>query len=92
VRYIEHLEQADRPVLLVALADKVHNARVTLMDLRAAPNANVFWSRFNAPKDDQLWYYESLVDVFKRRLPGALTDELASVVAAIRALDAVASA
>ncbi len=33
-RYLEHLETADQETLLVSLADKIHNARSILRDLR----------------------------------------------------------
>jgi hypothetical protein len=42
------------------------------------------WRRFTAPVEEQLWYFESLVEVFRERCPGATTDDLAEVVAEIR--------
>ena len=75
-RYIAHLETADRPVLLVSAADKLHNARAINADLRSeGPSV---WDRFNATREDELWYYRSLLEVFRRRLTGvpALIAEL----------------
>jgi (p)ppGpp synthase/HD superfamily hydrolase len=86
--YLDHLETAPPAVLLVALADKVHNARATLADLRAADDDRVFWRRFNSTKSEQFWYYRSLVRLFDRRFPVPLAQELNETVAAIRAEDA----
>lgn len=66
-RYLDALEKKDEEVLLVSLADKVHNARA--IDADYARLGEQFWQRF-APRgrDEQLWYYRSLADVFRRRL------------------------
>jgi hypothetical protein len=48
---------------LVSAADKLHNARSILRDLRA--EGEVTWQRFNAGREDQLWYYRALVDAFR---------------------------
>jgi (p)ppGpp synthase/HD superfamily hydrolase len=78
--YLHHLADPTTPTsaLLVSAADKLHNARSILTDLQA--EGDQIWSRFNAGPEEQLWYYRSLVDILSSRLPGPLTDELASVV------------
>jgi hypothetical protein len=48
-------------VLRIAVADKLHNARQVLADYRKERDA--LWSRFNAGKEDQLWFYRTLVRV-----------------------------
>jgi len=78
--YIGHLGQADDDVLRVSLADKVHNARAILRDLRKDDVGEKIWSRFNQPRDKTLWYYRSLADKFRERLPGQLADELHEIV------------
>ena len=61
-QYLAHLRtEHDGGVLRVSLADKLHNARALLADVRADPET---WVRFNADPTAQLWYYESLVDAF----------------------------
>lgn len=76
--YLRHLEQVDGEVLLVSLADKLHNARSLRMDLE--DHGEAVWSRFNAGPEQQLWYYRRLVGIFERRvsggLPGRLVHEL----------------
>lgn len=67
--YLGELAKESESVLRVSLADKLHNARTILVDLAAdEPGASV-WSRFNAPKADQEWYYRELLKVFERQLP-----------------------
>ena len=61
--YLAHLESASPDVLRVSLADKLHNARAILYDLRTVGDS--LWARFTAASPgDQLWYYRSLADVF----------------------------
>lgn len=73
-RYLEHLESAPADVLLVSAADKLHNARAILSDLRE--HGDELWTRFNRGPREQLWYYTSLREIFLRRLPGRLAAEL----------------
>jgi (p)ppGpp synthase/HD superfamily hydrolase len=78
--YIAHLETADDDVLCVSLADKVHNARAILRDLRKPDVGDSIWSRFSQPREKTLWYYRSLADVFRNRLPGQLANELHEII------------
>lgn len=83
--YLERLTTAPPGTLRVSAADKLHNARSILSDLREiGPEV---WDRFTAPKDDQLWYYKSLVQILKERAPcPALVAELERVVDEIERL------
>jgi (p)ppGpp synthase/HD superfamily hydrolase len=86
--YIAHLREAPRSVALVSAADKLHNSRAILSDYRVL--GDNLWARFNADKKETLWYYRSIVDVFRetKSVPFALFEELERVVAEIRRLDA----
>jgi len=67
----------------VALADKLDNARAILADYRVL--GEKLWERFNAGRDDQFWYYEELVKMFRGAgAIGRLIDELQRVVKAIQ--------
>ena len=83
-RYIAHLEEAPQDVLRVSLADKVHNARAILADYREV--GEELWSRFRGTREESLWYYRTLADLFSRRRPGPLADELRRTVDEIEAL------
>jgi len=77
-KYLTHLQDADQDILRVSLADKLHNARSILSDLRT--QRDLVWERFNGGKDGTLWYYQSLLVIFRDRSISPLVKELASVV------------
>ena len=76
--YLEHLEHADGSTLLVSNADKLHNARAILSDYLEV--GEVLWERFNASREETLWYYRELAVVFARRRPSSLSLALKVVV------------
>lgn len=76
--YLAHLREAAPSVLLVSCADKLHNARAILADYRR--HGEALWSRFNAGRDDILWYYGELARFFVNQGPDRLAGELALVV------------
>ena len=80
--YVAHLATAHPSVLRVSLADKLHNARAILFDLQSGADV---WRRFNADRDDVLWYYGALADAFVARDAGPMAFELQRTVAAIAA-------
>jgi (p)ppGpp synthase/HD superfamily hydrolase len=82
--YLAHLEHAQPEVLRVSLADKLHNARSILSDYREV--GEELWSRFNGTREESLWYYKSLVEIFARRYSGQLAEELETTVSEIEAL------
>lgn len=82
--YVAHLDKADEGVLRVSLADKVHNARAILRDLRKPEIGASIWSRFSQPREKTLWYYGSLAKKFQKRLPGQLADELHEIVEVLK--------
>lgn len=93
--FLARLRVADEDFFRVCLADKVHNTRSILRDLRTADIGLRIWDRFSVPKEKSLWYYRSAVDAFRearRRLSGGelgridqLVDEFAELVSALEA-------
>jgi GTP pyrophosphokinase len=83
-KYIGHLRQASRDVLRVSRADKLHNARSILADLRK--QGDTVWHRFSVGRDSVLWYYDSLLAVYKDTGGGRLADELERVLAEIHSI------
>jgi (p)ppGpp synthase/HD superfamily hydrolase len=61
--YLEHLKGAGPEERRVSLADKLDNARSILADYHA--QGDLLWTRFNAGKEDQLWFYLSLRQTFR---------------------------
>ena len=75
------MKTVDRDTRLVALSDKVHNARSILRDLSKPEIGPAVWSRFGGrPKEDTLWYYREVAKAFQDLLPGQLADELMEIV------------
>jgi len=84
--YLEHLRNANEDALFVAAADKLHNARAMLSDEREMGKKS--WSRFKAPKEDQLWLYDAIIEILRQRAaPTTLVNELSWVVAELRDLE-----
>ncbi len=66
--YLDHLVSDDhnQHSLLVALADKTHNAEATLRDwVQNDRNNDWFASVFNAPFEYQQWWYHGLLNAFR---------------------------
>ena len=79
--YLAAIKHKSRASLLVSLADKTHNARAIVVDLRR--HGEIVWSRFKAGRDGTLWYYAELASAFERHLPGPLAEELGRQVEAM---------
>ena len=78
--YLAHLRELpdDSPILLVSLADKVHNAQSIVRDMNDV--GDEIWERFSATKEQSLWYYRTLVEIFEAKTPGWLSGELRRLV------------
>ena len=83
--YLNHLRQATPEMRRVSLADKLHNARSLLRSLRVdgSDGSRSVWQRFNGGKDGTLWYYRSILQVFKSTGSDFMTDEFERVVSQI---------
>ncbi len=69
---------------LVSASDKLHNARAILADYRVS--GEKLWKRFNASREEQLWYYSELATTFRKVGPKRLGDELGRVVSELKKL------
>lgn len=65
---IGHLRSAAQDVVIVSCADKLDNIRSLIRDHQRI--GAKLWKRFNAPQEDQRWYYQSLAKVFSARAKG----------------------
>jgi GTP pyrophosphokinase len=81
--YLVHLENSSTDTLLVSCADKLHNARAILGDLRNIDIGQKVFNRFSVSKEYTLWYYQELSNIFESRLPGPLAAELSSTIDAL---------
>lgn len=87
-QYIEHIKSAPPEVRLVSAADKLHNTRSILADLRVAGPATL--ERFTGRKDGTLWYYRAMVTALRQAGSDPridpLVDELDRVVSELERL------
>ena len=67
-QYIRRVRsEHDDSAVLVSMADKIYNSRAILRDLKFAEDQQMVWDRFSRDRDCVLWYYRSLVEVFRSR-------------------------
>ena len=83
-RYVAHVACAPHPVRLVSAADKLHNARSVLADLRCL--GDDLWPRFNGGREGTLWYYRALVEAFRSAGSNPVVEELDRVVGELERL------
>jgi (p)ppGpp synthase/HD superfamily hydrolase len=72
--YIAHIPTASSSVRLVAVADKLYNARSILKDYQVV--GEDIWNRFAGGKEGSLWYYRAIADAFRQASDHPLIDEL----------------
>jgi (p)ppGpp synthase/HD superfamily hydrolase len=82
--YVRRMATSPAPVQLVSAADKLHNARSILADLRSL--GNDLWDRFTGGKEGTLWYYRALVEAYTAAGENPVVGELDRVVREIEAL------
>ncbi|KAA3643598.1 MAG: HD domain-containing protein [Chloroflexi bacterium] len=77
-QHIEHTQHAAPSVQRVVLADKVHNARAIVRDLRMkGPEA---FDVFRGGREGTLWYYRSMLEALVSSPSAYLLDELRRLV------------
>jgi (p)ppGpp synthase/HD superfamily hydrolase len=80
----KRMASAPASVRLVSAADKLHNARSILADLRSL--GDDLWDRFTGGKEGTLWYYRALVEAYEAAGANPVVEELDRVVREIEAL------
>ncbi len=84
--YLERLGGELDDVRLISAADKLYNARSILEDYRIVRED--IWRRFNRPRNEQMWYFNALIDVFESSGKMRIVDELRRVVDELEELSA----
>lgn len=77
-RYLENLRHASASVRRVSLADKLHNARSLLIDSRIY--GDIVWNHLKIGREKTLWFYQSLLEVYRETGDDWMTDEFARIV------------
>lgn len=81
--YLAHLPTASPEVRRVSLADKLHNSHSILSDLLLG---ECVWERFRGGKNGTLWYYRSLLEIFRKTDTSPMVREFGWVVERIESL------
>jgi (p)ppGpp synthase/HD superfamily hydrolase len=82
--HIDHIKASeDKGLHLVTASDKLHNARAIATDLQNQGSS--VWVRFNAGKEDILWYYDSMLEALtEKSVSKAILTPLASAIEVMR--------
>ncbi len=84
--YIDRLRDEPADVRLISAADKLYNARSILEDYRLiGPEV---WRRFKRGRNLQMWYFDSILEVFKSTGKTRIVDEFERVIAELRQITA----
>ena len=84
--YLAHLDGIeDEKPLIVSTADKIHNLTDILEEYKRI--GDNIWQKFNASKDDELWFYvEFLKTIEKKQVPEQMKTDLVLLVNRLRNL------
>lgn len=65
LRYLAQLREAPERVLKIAIADKLHNARCTVVDYQVL--GNELWNRFKAGQKGTVWFLQAFLALCEER-------------------------
>lgn len=68
--YLANIRKASDEAIIVCASDKINNLGSIIRDYDRL--GDDIWSIFNAGKDSQLWWYESIYEVVRKRMPNSL--------------------
>jgi (p)ppGpp synthase/HD superfamily hydrolase len=84
-RYMESVRKAGDAAKAISIADKIHNAQ-SLLALHAAGGPGI-WARFNATKEQKIWFEEAMLAMLRESWRHPLVGEYEILVAKLKALD-----
>ena len=74
IDYIDNIRNGSDSVKLVSLADKLHNARSLLIGYQN--QGDKLWDYFSGSKEDKLWFYGELLEIYQQGNINFMTVEL----------------
>ena len=84
--YIDRLRHEPLDIQLISVADKLYNARAILEDYRqAGPSV---WNRFKRARNEQIWYFDQLLTVYRSCATNRIVEELSRVIEDLRQISA----
>ncbi|MGD0941390.1 MAG: HD domain-containing protein, partial [Terracidiphilus sp.] len=84
--YLARLPGEEPGTQLISAADKLYNARAILEDFRVIGPR--IWERFQRKRNDQLWYLEELIKIFKAAGTNRIVEEFKRVVGELSEMSA----
>jgi (p)ppGpp synthase/HD superfamily hydrolase len=81
-QYLHHLETASQSVIKVSLADKLHNVRSILDELKQ--RGPIAFEKFSGKQDGTIWYYEEVSRRLAQRHPGFWSNRLSEISSQLR--------
>lgn len=72
-KYLEELARHGEKTLMVCAADKMHNVRTMIASYERL--GEDLWTKFNAPADRKIWFYEEILKVLRRRLDNPIVKD-----------------
>ncbi len=85
VRYLARLTNEGPWVKLISAADKLHNVQSLIRDLKR--HGDDVWSRFNAGREDQVWYYRTVLEALGTGWSDPMLEELSEAVGHLERLN-----
>ena len=82
--YVQRLRDELPDVKLISAADKLYNARAILEDYREIGPR--IWERFKRGRQDQIWYFNELLNIFKSSGMSRIVEELERVIKKLGAI------
>lgn len=71
--YLANLEKDSEAALFICAADKMHNLQTMIASYEK--HGDSLWERFNAPFEKQLWFYQEILNVLKKKLNNRITND-----------------
>ena len=82
---LDGIASIPRDAVFIKGADALHNLLSLEVDLERAADPQAVWDRFNAPREQQFWYFSGILDAVADRLGDhPLVGELADVIERLR--------
>lgn len=83
-RYLAHLATAPDRSRLVAACDKRHNLHAIVWDVKT--HGDAVFDRFKSEPEDQVWYFNGILETLRDSIPPRLGDELADLLETLRGI------
>jgi len=85
--YLNQIRSTPPELLRITIADKIDNARAIIAEYQRVGDR--IWSKFNAGKPDQVWYYNQSVQAYEEAgYTGPLLEELQRLVTVLNIITA----